>query len=204
MSLQDRVIEGTLQAVAPLKADRIAIHAAFYAALVFAFYMLLVGAIDWVGGVAAGLGGVLYSVVRDFSTARRYRRALASHLAYVQEKHPHVELYVPMVEKLGNSLLLKRSGLFLEDGRLSLEAFNQPAFAKSPKDSITVPVGVDFRIFESVSEAKVPLVGFRSELMKNAYRFHVYGDEEAVARIAAFAESPAPADAASAEPERND
>jgi len=193
MTLQDRVLESTLAAVAALKPAKVAINAAIYAVCAGVFYVFIGGAIDVVLILACIGGGLLYSLIRDVFTHRRAKAALAGHLAYVRAKHPQLDLYVPMLDKVGRTVLLKRAGLFFEDGELALEAFHQPAFAKSPKDSITVPCGVDFKIREAMPEAAVPLVVFRSELMNNRYRFHVVKDDEVIARISAFAQTPEPA-----------
>ncbi|MDP3130345.1 MAG: hypothetical protein Q8N15_03300, partial [Bacillota bacterium] len=139
MTLQEQIIDGTLSAVSTLKPAKVAINAGFYALFAGAFYYLIGGTIDLFAILACVVGGLLYSLFRDVFTHRRIKTALAAHLAYVKAKHPQLELYVPMVEKLGRMILLKRAGLFFEDGELALEAFHQPAFAKQPKDSITVP-----------------------------------------------------------------
>jgi len=205
MSLQERIIDGTLRAVSPLKPAGIALGAVFYAVFIGVVYYLLVGTVDLVAGLMSGLCGIAYAVFRAYFTHRQFKAGIAAHLAYLRTRHPQLELYVPMIEKLGRTTLLKRSALFIEDGALALEAFNQPGFAKTPKDSITVPAGVDFRIFEVLPEPKTALVGFRSELMRNPYRFHIVNDDETVARIMAFAEPPAPAaEPTSAPAERNE
>jgi len=204
MGLQERVIEGTLAAVSAKKPAKVVLNAAFYAVFAAALYVLIGGSIDLFAILACVGGGLLYSLSRDGFTHRRVKAVLASHLAYVKAKHPQMELYVPMVETVGSTILLKRSGLFFEDGELALEAFNQPAFAKQPKESITVPCGVDFKIFEAVRDDKIPFVLFRSELMKNHYRFQVLKDDDVIARITAFAQPQEQATVDPVAPERNE
>ncbi len=193
MTLQERVVADTLSAVAALKPAKVAANAAIYAVCAGVFYVFIGGSVDVTLILACAGGGLLYSLLRDVVTHRRAKAALAAHMAFVRAKHPQLDLYVPMLDKVGRTVLLKRAGLFFEDGELALEAFHQPAFAKSPKDSITVPCGVDFQIRESRPEDSVPLVAFRSELMNNPYRFHVVKDDEVTSRIAAFAQAPKPA-----------
>jgi hypothetical protein len=190
MDLQQKILDGTLAAVNAFSVVKIAINAVVYAVVGgMLVYVVFPGTFDAIVALACVGFGVVYAYARDFFLHRQIKLVLASHVQYVRAKHPQVQLYVPMLDKVGSSVLLKRSGLFIEDGELALEAFNQPAFAKVPKDSITVPCGVDFRIFEATDDAKKPLTGFRAELMRNPYQFFVLKDPETVARIAAYGDA---------------
>ncbi|MCK7486062.1 MAG: hypothetical protein MZU97_11285 [Bacillus subtilis] len=146
--------------------------ASFYAVFAGVFYVLIGGYDRFFAVLACVLGGLLYSLFRDIITHRRAKAAIFSHLAYTEgEASPDGALRPDARGKLGSNVLLKRAGLFFEDGELDLEAFNQPAFAKRPKDSITVPCGVDFKIFEAAADAKLSLTLYRCELMKNNLPF---------------------------------
>jgi len=188
MDLQQKIVDGTIAVVTRRNPLRMTVNAVVYAAIgAMLVYAVYPESFDVTSVVVCVAFGALYTVLRDYLVRRQARAVLASHVAYVKARHPQVDLYVPMLDKVGSAVLLKRSGLFLEDGELALEAFNQPPFAKVPKDSITVPCGVDFRIFEATDDAKLPIRGYRAELMKNPYAFFVLRDEEIAARITSFA-----------------
>jgi hypothetical protein len=189
MDLQERILAATYETVGKKKPIILIMNALVYAIiagmLVYVLYPDDFGLIDI--GVCIALG-VAYSFIKDAFAKRRIKEILKSHLDYVRSTHPHTELYVPMLEVSGNAVLLKRSGLFIEDGDLALEAFSHAGFAKKPKDGITVPCGIDFRIIEAADDDRHPLTAFRAELMKNPYTFFAVRNEEVTAKILAFAD----------------
>ncbi|GEM_PF-2507482 len=185
--LQNKVFAGSLGAVNKMSAVKLLVNTLIYGLIAaILVYVVATDSFDWMDVLLVAAFGFIYSFFHDFFRIRATKKMLAAHHAYVLSKHPKTELYVPMLDKLGNTILLKRAGLFVENGKLAMEAFNQPAFTSRPKDSITIGYGPDFRITDAFDDVKKPITVFKAVLMNNPYQFAIWKDEETVAAIRAF------------------
>ncbi|MFH0993096.1 MAG: hypothetical protein V1761_01965 [bacterium] len=186
-NLQNKVFTGSIAAVNKMSAVKLLVNTLIYGVIAgILIYVIDSEGFDWMDVLIVAGFGFIYSFFQDFFRIRAAKKMLASHHAFVLAKHPKTELYVPMLDKLGNTILLKRAGLFVENGKLAMEAFNQPAFTSRPKDSITIGYGSDFRITDAFDDVKKPITVFKAVLMNNPYQFAIWKDEETVAAIRAF------------------
>lgn len=123
---------------------------------------------------------VVYSLLKDWMMQRQTKRIMKQQMQYVGKKYPSMVLYLPILDQMGRTTLLKRAALVFTDQWLFLEAFNQKAFSATPSESIKVPYGKGFTIqsFEIQSERK--LITFQATLMDQSYQFLTTNHEEVV------------------------
>lgn len=114
---------------------------------------------------------IVYSFLKDFLMERQTQRIMKQQKAYLEQKYPQMKLYIPLLDRVGKTVLLKRAAIFLTEQWLFLEAFNQRAFSATPKDSIKVPYGKGFTIQKIEIANDQKLIQFHATLMDQDYQF---------------------------------
>lgn len=114
---------------------------------------------------------IVYSFLKDFLMERQTQRIMKQQKAYLEAKYPQMQLYLPLLDRVGKTVLLKRAALFFTDQWLFLEAFNQKAFTATPKDSIKVPYGKGFTIQKMEIAENKKAIHYKATLMDQDYHF---------------------------------
>ncbi len=126
---------------------------------------------------------IVYSFLKDFLMERQTQRVMKQQKTYLEQKYSQMKLYIPLLDRVGKTVLLKRAALFFTDQWLFLEAFNQRAFSATPKDSIKVPYGKGFTIQKIEIANDQKSIQFHATLMDQDYQFMTCYDTTLLEKI---------------------
>jgi hypothetical protein len=183
---QDRLIVDSAQAVKSFSLGQSVLASTFYIGTVSAMYFLIRQAYDWRMQIVIVVLAIGYVVFKDFSLQRQAKRILQGQADWLKQKRPQHDLYVPLFERQGKLVRMKRAALYFMNNQLYLEAFNQSKSGHAPQESIQVPNGPDFQILSlNVAEGGSFLDG-SGTLMGQPYAFSILARPELSERFAPF------------------
>lgn len=183
---QDRLIADSAKAVKSFSFGQSVIASTFYIGSISAMYFLIRQAYDWRMQIVIVVLAVGYVAFKDFSLQRQAKRILQGQSDWLKRKRPQHDLYVPLFERQGKYVRMKRAALYFMNNHLYLEAFNQNKSGNSPQESIQVPHGPDFQISSLSAVEGSPLLDGSGTLMGQPYAFSILSRPELSERFAPF------------------
>lgn len=183
---QDQLIADSAQAVKSFSFGQSVLASTFYIGTVSAMYFLIRQSYDWRMQIVIVVLAVGYVAFKDFSLQRQAKRILQGQSDWLKQKRPQHELYVPLFERQGKYVRMKRAALYFMNNQLYLEAFNQSKSGHAPQESIQVPCGVDFQILSLVAMEGSAFLDGSGTLMGQPYAFSILSRPELSERFAPF------------------
>jgi hypothetical protein len=164
--------------------------ALIYTVIVSLTYFLIQQAYDWRLQIFIVLLSFGYVFAKDLTMERQTVKIMHSQAQYLKTKRPLLVTYVPLMEKVGPYVLLKRAALYFTDTWLFMEAFNQNRSGKTPTDSLQIAYGKHFSIQSIDSNLDGKLLVFQATLMDKPYRFVTCNDPELLLAMNKIIETP--------------
>lgn len=188
---QDQLILDSAKAVKSFSFGQSVVASTFYIGTVSAMVFLIRGAYDWRMQIVIVVLAIAYVAFKDYTLQRASKRILQGQSDWLKEKRPQHDLFVPLFERQGKYVRMKRAALYFMRGNLYLEAFDQSKSGNAPKESIQVSFGKDFQIHSlKTSENQLFLDG-TGTLMDQPYTFSVLNRNELEQRFLPFVQEQA-------------
>ena len=181
--LQKRIIQLSSPLVRLFNWKQTLLTSLIYYVIVGLIFLLVTGIWDWNLQTLILLFSVVYTFVKDFMMERQTTKVMNQQFAYLTTKYPKIRLYVPLLDQVGKTILLKRAALYFTDKWMYLEAFNQKAFSATPKESIKVPYGKGFTIQDVFESSNLKTISFQGTLMNQEYKFITCYDETLLEKV---------------------
>jgi|GEM_PF-5577801 len=183
---QDRLIAESAAAVKSFSFGQSVLASTFYIGSVSAMYFLIRQAYDWRMQIVIVVLAVGYVAFKDYALQRQAKRILQGQAEWLKKRRPQHDLYVPLFERQGKYVRMKRACFYFMQGNLYLEAFNQSKSGHVPQESIQVPAGVDLRIASLIVSDNAGFLDGTGTLMGQPYAFSILHRPELVALFQPF------------------
>jgi hypothetical protein len=175
---QDRLIADSANAVHSFSFGQSVLASTFYIGTVSAMYFLIRQAYDWRMQIVIVVLAVGYVAFKDFALQRQSKRILQGQADWLKGKRPQHDLYVPIFERQGKYVRMKRACFYFMQGNLYLEAFNQSKSGNVPSESIQVPAGADLTIASLAVCENANFLDGTGTLMGQPYAFSILNRPE--------------------------
>ncbi len=178
--LQQEIFAKTEKLIAQFSILRVLFLATLSAGLILILLLALSFGIDiytvlFVVGIS-----LAYSFLRDFFMTRYTKKVMHTYHDYLKELKPRVQLYIPVFAKTGQGFILKKAALYIDNGSLFMEAYNQHKRGNKPDQSISIKAGGDFIIEAYYLKKDERFVTYRGSLMETPYEFSIVNVKELV------------------------
>lgn len=178
--LQDKVFAQTEKLIAQFSIWRVIFLFALSTGLLFVLLWALGVTFDLLTiSVVVGLS-LIYSFSRDVFMTKYTKKVMYSYYEYMIEKKPKIELYIPIFVKTGQGFILKKAALYIDKGKLYMEAYNQNKRGNKPSESITIDTGINFQIDAYYFKKDERFVTYKADLMATHYEFSVVNIQELI------------------------
>ncbi|MBN2540551.1 MAG: hypothetical protein JXB08_03395 [Bacilli bacterium] len=181
--LQSQVFEQTEKLVAKFNLLRVVTLALISALIIIIFLFAFMGTVEWMYWLLVIGVSFLYSLFRDYFVTKYSKRVMHTYHAYMLEKKPRIETYIPMFSKTSQGMILKKAALYFDNGELYMEAFNQYKSGNKPQESITIKAGKDLVLDAYQIEKQSRYVTYTATLMETDYNFSIVYIKELIDRI---------------------
>ncbi len=176
--IQARIIKLSAPLVRSFSWIRSSTTALIYSVIVSLAYFLIQRAYDWRVQIFIVVLAFGYVFAKDVTMERQTVKIMQSQSVYLKNKRRDFVTYVPMMEKVGPYILLKRAALYFTETWLFMEAFNQNRSGQTPADSLQIPYGTHFTIHTMEPSADGKLLVYHATLMEQDYRFVTCNDAD--------------------------
>jgi len=132
----------------------------------------------------------VYTIVRTLFLLQMTKRMIKTYYEYVLRLHPKADLFVPIMEKVGSNVIMKRAALFFAEDKLFMEAFKEQSLFTKPRESLTIEHGKDFFIKSMTVFEPKNVSLFQGTLANTDYNFALINHPSLNQRIQAFIKSP--------------
>lgn len=170
--LQTAIIEATHPLVRRFSWMKVALNTTFYTICTSLIVYVSFQTFAWTNVIIILAVSFAYLLIRDWRLAKQSRKILLAQCEYVYSKHPEATLFVPILDSLGSTFIIRRAALYFVEDTLYLEAFSQTVISYVPKESITVPYGKDFQIIEQLPDVLHGTMVYKAILLGSNYRFY--------------------------------
>jgi len=131
-----------------------------------------------------------YTITRTLIMFQMTKRMISAYYVYVMTHHSKAELFVPILEKVGNSVIIKRAALFFVGESLFMEAFREQSLFTKPRESLTIEQGKDFFIKTNAPFEPKNIMVYQGTLANTDYSFALINHPDLNQRLQAFIKSP--------------
>ncbi len=181
--LQEQIFEQTEKLVGRFNLMRVVTLALISALIIIIFLYAFLGTVEWQYWLAVIVISFLYSIFRDYFVSKYSRKVMHTYHAYMMEKKPRIELYIPMFSKTSQGMILKKAALYYDNGELYMEAFNQYKTGNKPQESITIKAGKDFGLDVFQTDKQNRYVTYKARLMDTDYDFSIVNIKDLIDKI---------------------
>lgn len=182
--LQERIIDKSDDAIHLFSPVRLIVSTVIYAAIVIALFLIFnLDMLDVSMYVIVIAVAFLYGAFNEYLNIKRSKNVLVYQYRYSVENHPNMTLYIPMLHIQDDKpyVQVKRAGLYVKEGKLFLEAFEQKGLSSKPKNSISIRLGTDFNILSRTYDSEKGLHVFKAKLLDTEYTFALVDEPEMIA-----------------------
>ncbi|MCK4552053.1 MAG: hypothetical protein KAU02_03975 [Tenericutes bacterium] len=178
--LQDRVLQYTKYLLYKFSFVYIIIYTLFTGILIVATaYLFNIEITIFVILISAAIA-LGWTVFKEYLNYQRTDRQIEKQHNYLINKNPNITLYIPVFRKLGMRLVLKNATLFFINDNIYMEAYKQLRLKKDILESVTIKLGRELLIGDSVESKNQKYITYEANLMYEDYSFSVINIKEVI------------------------
>lgn len=183
---QKTVLDETIKEVNLFQIERVLINTAIFIPLAIIVFMIAKISLSWIPITLIVVSSFVYTLIREFIGQNRTRKLLYKQCDYLYEKKTGTSLFIPIIQKIGKKVYLKASALYIQNNELFMEAFKQTLYFAKTFDSISVPHGNDFKVYEITPLMGENIVRYEGSLLNTDYHFFTINNPEVARLLSAF------------------
>lgn len=185
-SLQEQVFTRTQALVGRFSWLKNLVFAVITAVIFLLFLLVISVPIGLEIGLLVFAVSLAYTVLIDFFMRRREKKTVSGLYAYLKNKQPDLELFIPLLRKAQRGFQPRKAALCFNHDQMYLEAFSPHRTHTHADDSMTVMPGKDFQLERYEIAPDQSVVTYYGRLLDTEYHFAMVYIPELVERVESY------------------
>ncbi len=189
MKHQKRILDETEKLITRLDFKRMSVLAIISSISVLIVFRWIDYPLSWQFAILVLIFAYLYALIRDVIIVRKTKKTLKIYYDFSFEKHPNIQLFIPIFTKTNQIYTLKRASLFIENDILYLEAYKRASLSSRLDNSVVARYNKDFFIDKYSVNKSGKYIEFETRILYKKYFFSMINDEELLQIIEKYKEN---------------